>query len=192
MDDNLILLVLVVLTLTVALNLFLTLRLAAIVRPDLWAPPLTVPIGEPVPPFEGRRRSDGGLLASADLAGQAAVLAFVSPGCPACAEAAAELAAVLPAMGEAGVALWIVPADPVHDVAPLLAGTGLPDHVLDLEPPDRHRLNPQRAAPFYLFLDERLIVQASNLIGDEDWQSFLAQMRETAETDPTPEAASQK
>lgn len=51
--------------------------------------------------------------------------------------------------------------------------------VLELDGQARRRLNPRRQAPFYLFLDEHLIVQASNLIGDEDWQSFLAQMDES-------------
>ena len=183
MDQPLILLVLVVLIPVAALNLFLTLRLAAIVRPDLWSPPTTVPIGRPVPAFEGRLRSGGAPLASADLAGQASVLAFLSPGCPKCAETAADLAVILPAMRSAGVALWIVPADSVHDITPLLAGTALIDHVLELEPAARRRLNPQRAAPFYLFLDETLVVQASNYVGDDDWLSFLAQMREAAEAD---------
>ncbi len=179
MDDSLIRIALIVLTLAAGLNLFLTLRLAAIVRPDLWAAPLTVPIGEPVPPFEGRRRSDGASLVSADLAGRPVVIAFLSPGCPACAGAAAALAAILPAIEEAGIALWIVPADAAHDIALLPGAAPLLGRVLELDGPSRRRLNPRRQAPFYLFLDEHLIVQASNLIGDEDWQAFLAQMAES-------------
>ena len=179
MDDSLIQIALIVLTLAAGLNLFLTLRLAAIVRPDLWTAPLGVPIGEAVPPFEGRRRADGGRLASADMAGQPNVLAFLSPGCPACADAAAALAAVLPAMDEAGIALWIVPADDGRDIALLPGAAPLLGRVLALNGPARRRLNPRRLAPFYLFLDEHLVAKASNLIGDEDWQSFLAQMRES-------------
>lgn len=188
MDDSLIRIALIVLTLAAGLNLFLILRLAAIVRPDLWTAPLTVPIGAPVPPFEGRRRSDGGRLASADLAGSPAVLAFLTPGCPACAEAAAALAAVLPAIEEAGIALWIVPADARHDVARLPGAAALLGRVLELDEPARRRLNPRRLAPFYLFLDERLIAKASNIIGDEDWQSFLAQMHESGAADEAGEA----
>jgi hypothetical protein len=186
MDDSLIRIALIVLTLAAGLNLFLTLRLAAIVRPDLWAAPLTVPIGEPVPPFEGRRRSDGASLVSADLAGRPIVLAFLSPACPACAGAAAALAAALPAIEETGIALWIVPADAAHDIALLPGAAPLLGHVLELDGPSRRRLNPRRQAPFYLFLDERLIVQASNLIGDEDWQAFLAQMAESGAAGAAP------
>ena len=179
MDDSLILIALIVLILATGLNLFLILRLAAIVRPDLWTAPLTVPIGLAVPPFEGRRRADGTRLASADLAGRPAVLAFLSPGCPACAGAAAALAAVAPAMDEAGIALWIIPADATHDIALLPGAAALLGRVLELDGTARRRLNPRRSAPFYIFLDEQLTAKASNVIGDEDWQSFLAQMRES-------------
>lgn len=178
-DDSLIQIALIALTLAAGLNLFLTLRLARIVRPDLWTAPLTVPIGALVPPFEGRRRDDGGRLASADLAGHPNVLAFLSPGCPACAEAAAALAAILPAIDEAGIALWIIPADATHDIALLPGVAPLLGRVLELDGPARRRLNPLTTAPFYLFLDERLVAKASNFIGDEDWQSFLAQMHES-------------
>lgn len=183
MDDSLIQIVLIVLMLAAGLNLFLTLRLAAIVRPDLWTAPVSVPIGAPVPPFEGRRRADGTRVVSADLAGRPSVLAFLSPGCSACAEAAAEIAAILPAIDEAGIALWIVPADATHDIALLQGAAALLGRVLELDAPARRRLNPRRLAPFYLFLDERLIAKASNMIGDEDWQCFLAQMHESGAAD---------
>lgn len=177
MDENLLLIVLIVLTFATALNLFLTLRIAALFR--AWSEPPTIPIGQPVPPFEGRR-PDGRLLVSADLAGQAAVLAFLSPGCPKCKEKAAELLRILPAMRNAGVALWIVPADDTHDIAGLLGDTPLPDHVLVLDAQARLRLNPRKGAPFYIFLDGEGVVQASNYIGDEDWLSFIEQMDEVA------------
>lgn len=180
MDEDLLLLVVVVLTLAASLNLFLTLRLAAIVRPEAWAPPLTIPIGQAVPPFEGRRRADGVRLGSGDLAGQAAVLAFVSPGCASCREKVAELLDILPAIRRAGVALWLVPADSAHDIGQLVDGTPLIDHVLVLDAAARRRLNPRRSAPFYLFLDDKAVTRASNFIGDEDWLSFVEQMRAAA------------
>ncbi len=141
-----------------------------------------LPIGEPVPPFAGQ--AAGRRIDSAELAGQAIVLAFLSVGCPACRDKAAEIARLLPAMNEAGVRLWIVAADAAHGIAPLIAGTPLAGHELTLDAAARRPLNPRNIAPFYLFLDD-LVVQASGAIGDPDWQSFVAQIEEL---DAAPEA----
>lgn len=179
MDDNLLLIVLIVLTAATALNLFLTLRLAAHIRAAAEAAiPTTLPIGEAVPPFAGQRRADGSRVASGDWTGQPAVLVFLSPGCSSCRATVAELLAILPAMRGAGVALWVVPNDDRHDIAGLVGGTELLDHVLVLDAATRLRLNPRKGAPFYIFIDDRMIAQASNFVGDEDWRTFVAQMRE--------------
>ncbi|WP_332772481.1 redoxin domain-containing protein [Phenylobacterium sp.] len=186
MDGSLTLIVLVVLTFATALNLFLTLRLAAKVRTaaELSAPPSSLPIGRTVPAFEGTRRADGARIASQDLAGQAAVLVFLSAGCPKCREKAAELLEILPAVRRAGVALWIMGADAAHDVSQVLGTSPLLDHVLVLDAAARQRLNPRGAAPFYIFIDDRSVVQASSFVGDEDWLSFVGQMREIADQAP--------
>jgi hypothetical protein len=45
----------------------------------------------------------------------------------------------------------------------------------------RRRLNARNAAPFYLFVDDAGTVVASGFVGDDDWRSFDAQMREALE-----------
>ncbi|WP_375771509.1 redoxin domain-containing protein [Archangium gephyra] len=156
-------------------------RLARLVRRSGSAePPPPLPIGQVVPAFEGRARVDGRRITSAELAGQAAVLLFLSSGCPKCRGTVPELLRMLPAIRGAGVSLWIVPADSTHDIAPLLEGSALLEHVLVLEPAVRERLNPRRAAPFYLFIDHQLVAVASGPIGDDDWKSFVEQMKESA------------
>jgi hypothetical protein len=97
-------------------------------------PPPTLPIGQLIPAFEGRARADGRRVASAELAGQAAVLLFLSSGCPKCRGTVPELQRILPAIRGAGVSLWIIPADSRHDISPLLGGSALLEHVLILEP----------------------------------------------------------
>ncbi len=191
-DGNLILIVLAVLTLATALNLFLTLRLAAKFRAAFDPGPRTLPAGQPVPAFAGQRRLDGKRITSTDLAGQAAILAFVSPGCSACREKVAELADILPDVLSAGIALWIVPADAVHDVARLVGDTPLVEHVLVLDKATRRRLNPDNAVPFYIFIEDPLIVRASGTIGDDDWLSFVGQMRELAAGKPVAGSNSQR
>jgi hypothetical protein len=54
--------------------------------------------------------------------------------------------------------------------------TGLLPHVLRVNDRDIRRLNPKYSAPFYIFIDPMRIVQASNLIGYENWPSFRAQI----------------
>ena len=179
MDGNLLLLALGVALFATALNLWLTLRLAVRMREEL-APPLTVPIGGPVPAFDATAPAQQRQLRSSDLAGQAFVLVFLSPGCKTCAGRIAELSALLPGAARAGVALWIVPADDTHDIGALVGGTPLADRVLVLDADSRLRLNPLKMVPFYLFVDEALIVRASNYVGDEDWRTFVGDMREAA------------
>ena len=179
-DSTLLQLVLGVVTFATALNLWLTFRLAARIR-EATAPELTVPIGAPVPPFEGVAQSRP--IRSSDLAGQPQVLVFLSSGCKVCAGHVGELVALLPGAARAGVSLWIVPADDVHDIAVLVGGTPLAGHVLMLDAASRLRLNPLRTAPFYLFIDDALVVRASNHLGDEDWRAFVEQMGDAAALD---------
>jgi hypothetical protein len=182
MDDNLAFLVLAVVTFAAALNLFLTFRLAALVR-EAAAPPMTLPIGEAVAPFEGRARADGRIVAAADFAGRPLVLVFLSPGCPTCAGRIEEIVGILPGARRAGVALWIVPNDDRHDIAELVADTALAERVLLLDAAAREMLNPRRGAPFYVFIDEKMVARASNYVGDENWQSFVEQMRDVSAGD---------
>jgi thiol-disulfide isomerase/thioredoxin len=156
-------------------------RLAHLVRRGGREEPApTLPIGQAVPAFEGQARADGRRITSAELAGQASVLLFLSSGCPKCRATIPELLRLLPAIRSAGVSLWIVPADSRHDISPLLEGSALLEHVLILEPAVRDRLNPRRAAPLYIFIDHQLVALASGQLGDDDWNSFVEQMNEIA------------
>jgi hypothetical protein len=177
MDSDLLVLVLLAVTFAAALNLWLTFRLSARIR-EMNAPAFTVPLGEPVPSFEGTARAQSRTIRSSDLAGRPAVLVFLSPGCQTCAGHVPELVEILPGADRLGVDLWIVPADDVHGIDVLVGGTPLAERVLILDSADRLRLNPLRSAPFFLFIDEKLVALASNNVGDEDWRTFVEQMRE--------------
>ncbi len=145
-------------------------------RSESVEPPLTVPLGQPVPAFEGRARASGRRVRSEELEGQAAVLLFMSSGCPKCRGKVAELLRLLPSIHGAGLGFWIVPADSTHEISLLLEDPALMEHVLLLEPAVRERLNPRGAAPLYLFIDHRMVALASGQVGDDDWMSFVAQM----------------
>lgn len=179
MDTSLIGLVVAVLTLVVAFNLFLTLRMAAIVGTrEYMRSPSAVPIGTILPRFTGRKLVDGRRLSADDMAGQAAVFVFLSPECSECRVRVQEIAEMYTSIRCAGIALWVVGSHSKKRLAKFLKETPLLEHVLLVSTATRRRLNPRNAAPFYLFVDHQRTVLASNFIGDDNWLSFVEQMRE--------------
>lgn len=177
MAPTFVLVVLALLTASVALNLLLTLRLAAIVAArERERLPATLPPGTPLPAFSARPLSGGAAVASGSLRGTPAVLVFLSPGCAACSARREELVRLHPAMRRAGVGLWVfVNARPAR-ARDYLRETPLLQHALRIDEAVAQRLNPRNAAPFYLFVDADGAVIASDFIGDADWASFRAQM----------------
>lgn len=178
MDPSLIEVVLFALSISVAFNLLLTVRLVAIVGSGKIPPPFSVVIGEPLPVFEGKVFADGRLVTSVDLLGQAAVFVFLSAGCPKCMSRLPELREVSRAMRRIGVPLWIIGIDSTRLVARHLRGSELLQNFLVVDPPTRRGLNPNNAAPFYIFVDHQGIAKDRSFIGDENWQLFVEQLNE--------------
>lgn len=178
MNTSLIYIVLTALTFATALNLFLVLRIARVVLPSEEPEPLVPLVGKAAPRFEASRQMHGQRIASDDLVGGPIVLIFLSPGCPSCRAKIAELIEILPATEKAGVALWIVGADEMHDITALTRDSPLATRTLAMEATAREAFNPKGAAPLYVFIDDAMIVQAGNYLGDENWHNFVRQMRE--------------
>lgn len=182
MDGDLLILLLATLTVACALNLFLTFRLARTVAALGGGEEahLTVPAGEPLPPFEGTAIATGQRVGAELLRGSPLVLIFLSSGCPACREKVSELAAILPGTRAAAVALWVLAADSRSDLAEIVGESPLRERLLQVDPAALHSLNPRHAAPAYIFVDEQMVVRASNYLGDEDWRTFAAEMLDLA------------
>jgi hypothetical protein len=181
MASSLVVIVLLVLSFSMVSNLFLTLRIIAILRSvsRLVRPPLTVAIGQPIPDFHGRILVEGRWIMSKELLGQAVVLVFLSGVCKQCRGKIPELSQIHPSAHRLGISFWIIGIESPRRVARLLKGSTLLENVLVLDPDTRRQLNPQRSAPFYLFIDDRGLAQASSFIGDENWQLFVEQLRES-------------
>lgn len=177
MDPAFVLVVLIALTASVALNFLLTLRLAAIVGAREYERlPASLPPGTPLPTFRVRPLSGGAPLSSGSLRGTSTVLAFLSPGCGECHARREELTRLHPAMRRAGVGLWVfVNARPAQ-ARDYLRDTPLLAHAMRIDKASALRLNPRTSAPFYLFVDAGGTVIASDFIGDADWASFREQM----------------
>lgn len=180
MSGSLIDIELIVLAGVVGLNVLLTLRLAAAVRtfepPSLKA--FALPAGEAAPPFEGHMLADGRYLGPEDFAGQSVVLVFLSANCRECRKRMPEISEILGPAERLGVSLWVIGTESARRLARLPEASPLRARILDVRSKVCRRLNPRSSSPFYVFIDDRGIVQASNIVGDEDWQSFLGQMRE--------------
>ncbi|WP_313920320.1 redoxin domain-containing protein [Tahibacter sp.] len=175
-------LVVALLTLVVAFMLFLVLRLAAVVSAQEYLrSPAALPVGSLLPEFSGQRLSNGERLSGEFLRGQASVLLFLSPECGDCRLRVAELSELYEAIVRSGVRLWVISARSRKRMAAFLHDSPLLAHVLLVKASVRHALNPRNAAPFYIFADDEGRVLASHFIGDEDWQSFVAQIRESGE-----------
>lgn len=173
--------VLVFLTLAVAVNTFLMVRMAAVLRNLVPAPQrLALPIGEVLPAVEARRATTGQHVSTAEITGRAAVIVFLSASCKACNEKLPQLEQLRTPMHAENVALWIVGMDSQRRMKRWLDQSPLIEHLLSMQPKPRRQLNPTSGSPFYIFVDHRLIVQASGFLGDADWQSFLEQMAQAA------------
>jgi hypothetical protein len=183
LSSPLVFVVLAALIVLVLLNLLLTLRLAAIVQQREYDRlPLAFPVGAPLPAFSARRVHDGATVHSAMLSGAASVLVFLSPACGDCRRRRVELIELHPAIVASGVGLWVFGAGARRRVRAFFEGTPLAAHVVSIRAGVRRRLNARNAAPFYLFVDDAGTVVASGFVGDGDWRSFDAQMREALET----------
>ncbi len=168
----------VMLIVVVAFNVFLSLRTSKIVTKLAFASlPDHVPIGEAIPDFQALAVLNGRRLSTAEIfSEQAAVLVFLAPGCEKCRQKLPELERMLPLMREAGVSLWVIGAGSKRLLRRYFATSALLPFVLQIRDEYRRRLNPKYAAPFYIFVGLKNVVQASNLIGDEDWLSFRSQI----------------
>ncbi len=182
MNDALIPVVLLVLSLSVAINLLLTFRLFAVVRriPLSSDNARQLEQGDVLPAFAGETLLDKQQVTIDSLEPLPTVVVFVAPGCPKCKSKLPEISQMTEAMEQAGVRLWLVGLGRRWQVKRFLKASGLMPWTMLLTDQDKKNLNPSGASPFYLFLDEQRVLQASGLLGDENWQIFVEQMREIA------------
>lgn len=130
MDGTVATIAMLVLIAAVALNLFLTMRLARSVR--VLQTPFSVAVGEELPYFEGRRLLGGEVVSSRKLHGQAVVLVFLAAICSACKSHIPELASILEGSHRNDVSLWIIDVDGAGRIAcsyPVARRSGLPSLV---------------------------------------------------------------
>lgn len=133
-------------------------------------------IGLPLPSFTGHCAIDDAAVHSRDLLGRNTVRVFLSSGCPDCTKKREILIDLLPGLSASDVAFWIIPADDVHGVTNIVAGSTLESHVLRLPLDIRRKLNPRNMIPSYLFVDEKGLIVDQSHMDDDNWLAFVQDM----------------
>ncbi|MCP1338297.1 hypothetical protein NJR55_01700 [Idiomarina sp. M1R2S28] len=177
MDYFLLNLILFSLIISVILNLSLTLYLFKYVRllnkNKQDAPPLTLPPGYIIENFKARLINDNKLITLGD---NSSVVIFLSEKCRLCRSKVPQLEFLLPAVEKVDVSLWINLIDNVSAKDSFLSESPLIKKTISIDKDLIRTLNPRTAAPFYLLIDHEKELQASGMIGDANWNSFIDQM----------------
>ena len=179
MDSDVLAVILLLLALSVALNLKLSLHLVKVVgQLSAAAKAASIPpLGDVVDSFTARPLAGGAPLVLGG-AGQPAVLLFLSSACPKCRHKLPEIARLAPLARDAGVALWLVSLEPAWRLRRFLHATALEASTVRVAAADYEILNPLMSSPSYLFISAAGTLDARGMIGDDDWRSFCEQMDE--------------
>lgn len=137
----------------------------------------TPPFGDVIPAVTARALQ-GSTRKALPVPGMPAVLVFLSSTCPKCRQKLPELADYLPQLDAAGLELWLISREPRWRLQRFLRGSPLAAHTLRVSMRSYRSLNPTMSSPFYLFVDEQGQLQTGGTIGDENWETFRAQMME--------------
>ncbi len=174
MDEQTLALTLALLAFALALNLQLTLSAVRAARRMRDTPARLLP-GQRVPVMDAGVPATGTRVQLAQ-AGQSWALLFLSSKCPKCRAKLPDIDALAEAARTAGLALWIVSDEPWWRLRRFLRHTTLASNTARLDRMSYRRLNPNMAAPAYLFVNHESILEATGLIGDEDWLALCAQL----------------
>ena len=181
LNDSILFLVLGFLTLSVALNFWLTFRLMGTVRR------LPMAQGETAPPLSPGtvltdvsldRITDQSKVTLSTYPEHAKVLVFLNSKCTHCQATLPELRAAVQKSHDLGVLIWIVSTEKRARMKSFLQDEALLGTTLRASEATFEYLNPQGAFPYYLFVDAEHTVQAEGMLGDENWGNFMEQLQQ--------------
>lgn len=110
-----------------------------------------------------------------------AVLMFASR-CPKCKTKLSEIPALLALADDKGLEIKLVTSEPIRRFRRFLSDDKLALFSIKIAQSDYLQLNPQQMSPAYVFIDHLGRVEASGLIGDENWMLFCNQLLESSDT----------
>ncbi|EKE87654.1 hypothetical protein [Idiomarina xiamenensis] len=148
--------------------------------------PLTLAIGSTVMAVSAYRRAAVNAAPHADAFAKQALVSlpstptlvvFLSARCHSCRGKVPQLQQLLAAIQAVELSFWLVVIEAHDDAADFLRDSPLWPYVMSMPPEVIKYLNPRTASPFYLMLNEQRQLQASGMLDDADWQSFVEQMQ---------------
>ena len=174
MDSDIVNVTLAVLAVALALNLKLSLAVLRASRSERDAPVAPV-VGQPMRALAARTLVPNGSVQLMDEQ-QATVLLFLDSRCTKCSGTLPDLEKMLPTAQHAGLSMWLVSQETAWRLRRFLRATALLPRVARLDMDAYRRLNPHMSAPSYLFVNHDGVLEASGMIGDENWLALRDQL----------------
>lgn len=176
--------VLSILALMVNLNLFLTFRLFVGLRRIRLHQPQQQdnPIGYVFSAFEGRKVMNNETEASTQFA-SSKVFIYLSPQCKKCKNKLPVIRELFDDISNIAISVKLLSAESAFRMKRFLGHESLKSNALLIDNAQLLMMNPTQMSPAYQFYDENNRLVAQGLIGDSEWLSFTAQIKEQGQTD---------
>lgn len=136
-----------------------------------------LPAGIQLPALEATQYVSGAEFDYGEINEDAKVFLFLSSQCPKCKSKLDEVQALVNKSRDMGVSIWLLTDEKPRRMKRFLKATSLYDRVLGLSEQLMDMLNPVKASPYYLFVDQNNVLQAEGLIGDQNWLDFSQQIQ---------------
>jgi len=178
MQSELIYIILIILSCSLALNLKLTFKILSVINsPESSESPLPFEIGETLPEITMNSLIDN-KETHINASNQAKVILFLSSGCPKCKEKLPEIEPILEVLPSAGLDMYFIGYESVRKLNKFLALSTLSKITFIANRKNYKKLNPNFNSPSYIFTNHLAKIEASGTIGDDNWLSFIQQMND--------------
>ncbi len=177
MDSDIVNLTLAALAVALSLNLKLSLAVLRAGRSERNLPAAPV-VGQPMRALAARSLAPNAPVDLMDRQ-QATVLLFLDSRCTKCSATLPDLEHMLPAAQQAGLTMWLVSQERPWRLRRFLQAPSLRARVARLDLDAYRSLNPHMSAPSYLFVNHDGVLEASGMIGDENWQGLRSQLHDS-------------
>lgn len=178
-DNNWMYILLLLLSLSVLLNLQLTLKMYLRVKelPGFYSQAPALQPGDQLPELQGKDLQTGAAAALWHPQ-NATVLLFLSSRCPKCRQKLTRLSQLNLLTAQSGVQLLLLSSEPGWRFKKFLMHSNLLAQTVKMTSRAYLQLNPLQLSPAYLFVDQQGQVQAAGMIDDDNWLAFEAQLQD--------------
>ena len=174
MDSDIVNVTLAALAVALSLNLKLSLAVLRASRSERDIPAAPV-VGQPMRALAARTLAPNAPVQLMDKK-QATVLLFLDSRCTKCSATLPDVEKMLPTAQQAGLSMWLISQERPWRLRRFLRAPSLLARVARLDIDAYRSLNPHMSAPSYLFVNHDGVLEASGMIGDENWLALRGQL----------------